>query len=191
MTAFEVLKDIVVPIASPLVAAIAIIYALRSEGLKLRLQRDHERSQMLDSIFTDALFARDQFNILIPLSTQGDIPAVHVQEFKATFDRIYNKLFSDYRAGEELTRKVRYDGQKSNIFLLLAELRSRVISMTPQGSVDPFIVFGINTLLYLYDADDSRREAYYEVIELMKNNDPEVYAALAIDMRTPSLNHAA
>ena len=165
MTFFELLKDIVVPFASPLVAALAIIFALRSEGRRLRIQKDHERSERHDSIFTDAQFARCQLHVLVRDSFLGTLPQAHVDEFQATIDRIYDKIFPDYRAGHELSSKVKFSTNDSSIFMLLAELRYGVISMDSENIPHPIIPFGLHTLLYLYDADDERRNENYNILE--------------------------
>lgn len=191
MTFFELLTEILVPVASPLVAAIAIVIAVRAEGRKIRLEHSTQRRQRMESIFTDALYARDLFTILTYQSQLGQMEHAHVAEFQLTIDRVFDKIFSDPEIGRRFYEDVAFECQHNNIFRLLAELRIRTAKMDPNRSLDLLMYFGVTTLLYLYDSDERRRHEVYKELEKVRDAEPALYSNLIVARNTKSLKISA
>ncbi len=185
MTFVELMTSVLVPIASPLVAAIAIVVAIRTEAHKMRLQRLNEHRQRINSIFTDFLYARDLFTILTYQAQLGGTNAAHVAELQVTAGRALDKIFSDPEVG--LYDQVQFTGDHNNIFRLLAELRIRIAGLEPGGKLDLLIYFGLTTLLYLYDSDQPRRDGLYAELEKARDTNPKLYENLMVDRNTKSL----
>lgn len=187
MTSLEFTTKVVVPLASPLIAAIAIVIAIRAEARKMRLQRVKEHRQRIDSIFTDCLYARDLLTIMAYQFAEGRMDPAHIAELQVTVERALEKIFSDPEAGYRLYDQVQFMGEHNNIFRLLAELRIRVSGLKPGSVLDHVIYFGLTTLLFLYDSDQPRREDLYAELEKLKKAKPELYENLMVDRNTKSL----
>jgi hypothetical protein len=186
------IKDVLVPVASPLVAAIAIVFAVRTESKKLRLAKLQEQRERVDSVFTDALYCSDLFKLLVyQFKHNGSVGLEHLADFQKSIERIFQKIFSSPEAGHQLYDQVRFLRTQNNSFLILAELRFRVSGMKTGQIPDIFIPFGLHTLLYLYDSNAARRNQYYEVLEEIRRGDPGLYDSLLVDRNTKSLNSSS
>lgn len=187
--------QIVIPVLSPFVAALALVIGLQKEIRLFRSQQKQERNQRAHSISTEVFWATAVAGLLASeLGAGNQLRPETLQELQASYLRIMERLRLEPEIGDYLRDRVKFTNPSRNtgrMFLILLE--AGICVAKPQVSRKDilFVYFALLTLTYLYETETQREFSdAYGAMELVCNSDPAFWGPFIIDRATPSLRGA-
>ncbi|HTW49451.1 MAG TPA: hypothetical protein VMD92_15970 [Acidobacteriaceae bacterium] len=184
--------QIVVPVLSPFVAAIALVVGLQKEIRLFRSQQNQERNQRAHSISTEVFWATAVAGLLVSEFASGHQQRPEtLKELHDSYLRIMERLRLEPEIGDYLRDRVKFTQPSKNtgrMFLILLEGGVRVAKPQVGRKDILFVYFTLLTLTYLYETEAQRKFSdAYAAIELIHSSEPEFWGPFLIDRATPSL----
>lgn len=178
---YQILKDFLVPLISPLIAAVALGSFLYQERRKSEVRRKHDVDIAVRSIYRDLLYLREAYQLLRLKQRANE--AIEPERRKLiidTADRIFGQLLTNPEIFEKYFVKAN-TGLKSNRFpLFLTELQIRLARIAAPDADGEVILFGIYLLLYLYDPDPIKANEHRAILQQISNTNPQLFGAFAV-----------
>jgi hypothetical protein len=180
----NILKDIVIPLASPLIAVVTLLLFLRQELAKVKIQREFKFDSLVKSIYIDLQYLRDMYQMYgLELKTNHAPSPGREDEIIAIAKRIYRKFFEEPGNFFQYFSMVEYNTPDNNLFLLLGEFKIRIDTLKGKNKFDDFILFSIYTLLYLYEEDGNLSEEHLKVINTIRESNSKLYSGFIVKKR--------
>jgi hypothetical protein len=177
-------KDIIVPVVSPLVAALTVLSALWAERRSRARIRQEELDAAATSLYRDVAYARELYQLLGLAIEMGEaVPPARLTEIQGALDRVYTVLFSQPRVYEHYFG--RKESMEKRLLLLLGDLRVRYQSLAPGQSFDQVILFDLYVLLSLYETDAALLEEHERTLDIIEESNPQLYAPFRIRPKRP------
>jgi hypothetical protein len=173
-------KDFVVPAVSPLVAALAIVAAIWKDRQARLDTRQDELARAATALFRDVALARQMYEILgLQLAQSESVESARWPETQAALDRVYAVLLGQPVVYDYYARALDKE-QRSQLVILLSELRVRYKSFTPRDGIDHFILFGIYSLLSLYETRPTERAEHSQCLDAIEASHVALYTPLRL-----------
>ena len=175
-------EKIVIPLMSATIAAVAIVFAVKSEGLKIRTQRAEELTRSTRSILARTLYCEGLVKLVMH-SGNDKLFETRLEDFKIKL----KSIIDDILISPEITLAIDSAYKmpdRSQLLLLLAEARARALSLDKNSKVDLIIYFALLTLQYLFDQDDESRNSAYMAMKKSAEED-ENLRGLLVPRREP------
>jgi hypothetical protein len=187
----DALTKNVVPVLSPLIAALAVLLGLRQEFRKLRTQQLEDQKQRAHAISGEVFSTLALSGLLsAEIGLNGKPNLDTLSEVRTGFGRIIEKLRTEPEFGDYLRDRVKFVEQSdsvSRMFLLLFEARRRIAVTNPAPTDVLFTHFALLTLGYLYETKTQReRSDIYGALQEICKASPQQYGLFLVDKSTPS-----
>jgi hypothetical protein len=149
MPIYEATKDILVPLLSPLVAALAIIFAVKQERQKLRAQHEHTLQGQVRAAERELLTLREMCQHMALQLRQGEpLAPERVAVYEESCGRLFKVFHDSPAAYDEFFSKRRPKIKEARLPLLITELETRMRQLRLSKELDTLVLFGLYLLLY-------------------------------------------
>jgi hypothetical protein len=177
-TFYELAKDIIIPILSPVLTALTILLFVWQEKKKANLQTKANLKFGADSVLRDLMFFREAYQLFGLMVVQKEpVTDERIKHLKDTFNKIQENLthnpdlFNEYLAD--------YSG-KNNLTLLLIELQVKINSLTKTSNIDNFILFGVYNFLFVFSNNPSQIAETKKILESIRQTNPDLYDSFIV-----------
>lgn len=174
MHLYGMLKDIVIPLISPLVAAVAIILAVKQERKKLIEQHEHSLQLQIKAAERELLALRELYQRLgIQISQGVGLAAEQLAVYHESVNRFFKVFHDSPAAYEKFFDKRSTKIRKNRLPLLIAELEIHMRQLKTRTNADPFVLFGLYLFLYARTDDEGAEEM--KILEGIYKKEPKLY----------------
>ena len=164
-----ILKDVIIPILSPLIAVLTLILFVRHERKKLELKRKEEINQIAKSIYRDLLYLREQWQLfgLGIITKKAESKEERIELLRKIFERIRKNIFEKPEIWETYFSNIKTRVKDNKIFLLLGEMEINFARKDLQ--YNDFILYAIYKLLSYWEKDKIKKEELDNIINVIEN----------------------
>jgi hypothetical protein len=179
VTVSPVLKDVIVPLVSPFVAAATAVAAWvlfdRQEKGKIEIKRKADFEDMLLSIRRDARRLGQMYEVFaLMLKLNEPIERARIDVLTEIAKRVRKELLNDPRIFNQYFLNAGPRMRKSGP-LLVDELQVRLLSSLAARKFDLFVLFGVDWLMYVHGADLDEMIDLWGAMEQIRNTNPKLY----------------
>ena len=164
-----ILKDVIIPLLSPLIAVLTLILFVWHERKKLELKSKEEVNQIAKSIYRDLLYLRDQWELFgaeIRLTEKPERKEERIELLRNIFERIRKNIFEKPEIWEIYFSDIKTKVKDNKIFLLLGEMEIDFARKNLQ--FNDFILYAIYKLLSLWEPDKNKKVELDNIINMIE-----------------------
>ena len=164
-----ILKDVIIPLLSPLIAVLTLILFVWHERKKLELKSKEEVNQIAKSIYRDLLYLREQWELfgLEKITQKEESKEERIELLRKIFERIRKNIFEKPEIWETYFSDIKTKVKDNKIFLLLGEME--IDFARKDFQYNDFILYAIYKLLYLWEKDRNKKEELDNTINMIEN----------------------
>ena len=181
VTFYELSKDIIIPILSPVLTALTILLFVWQEKKKADLQAKANLKFGADSILNDLMFFREAYQLFGLMVLHNEpITDERIKHLKDTFEKIQENLT---RNPDLYTEYLTDDSGKNNLTLLLIELQVKINSLTKVSTIDNFILFGVYNFIYIFENHATQITETKNILESIRQTNPTQYDPFIVNRK--------
>lgn len=176
MTPYEIIKDIIVPVSSPLIAALALITVVKQERYKIRAKQNFDLQRSVNAVEREVLLLREAYQLIgIQLKQGGTLESERIQTFEESSDRLFKVFHESPAVYDEYFAKNKSKLIKLRLPLLFSELQIKLRQVKTAKVIDPFILFALYLLLYARVSHGKDSEEI-QILNNISATDPKFYS---------------
>ncbi len=172
-TIYDILKDVVIPILSPMLAVITFLLFFWQEKKKASLQSKYQLDSGANSVLRDVILFREAYQLFsLSIQPTNNITNQHVLQLKELYSKLHNSITQNPDVFHVYIKKGYSDASKNNLPLLMIELQRKIASLTTSSKIDNFILFGTYTFLYLFESENELIFENKKIRKQIRDTDP-------------------
>ena len=180
---YDLTKDLVIPVASPIIAAAALIITIVIESKRIRKNQYKNLFLATAGLYRDLDWAWQQYKVRAgELELKQPTPPARVREIKDAWDRVFQRIFSDPATLEGFYQQY-LTNTKGNLMLLLSEVKVRLDKVGDDGAglEDHLLLLALHNLLWLCEKDEAKLAEHRQVMDLIVEQNPDLFGKLKVD----------
>ena len=181
---YAFVKDFVIPLVSPTLAAITLMLFVRNERKKLDIAAERKLADSAGAAYRDLSYFHAQYQVHALGLTQN-VPAdpKRIEVLQRTSKRIFDAFLGDPALYQRYFEGVTDPSWKNTIPYLLSEFEIHLASIDQRKSPDEFILFSVYYLLYLYEPDEAKAAEHLEIVNAIAARKPDFYGKFEVHRR--------
>ena len=179
----ECVTKILIPLISPLVAALALILAITSASNEIRTAQQRSQDYTIQLVAAPAFYAEQVWRGVVVSAESGLVDSSWIKEYKDTADRLCKAIHDDPTVNRLLYTEMELPNipqtSPSNGLVVVAYfcITSREISdggdLHQIKSKNHEIVFLIKLIRFFFEKDECNRKALYGELETIRDENPQ------------------
>jgi len=174
---YDIMKDIIVPVLSPLVAVLTLIFVAKQERKKIDSQRNHELQSAVNAAEREVFLMRESYEkIGLKIVSSEEVEPERIASFDESRERFFKQFHESPSLYEEYFSKNKPKLKLDRMTLLFAELEIKLKQVLTSTSIDNVILFALYILLYARkDEGDDQEEI--DILNMIYESSPDFYKA--------------
>ena len=174
---YELIKDIFVPILSPMIAIVTLILVAVKERDKIKIQKEQELESRINSLERELFSIRETYQLLgIKIQNNEEIEEQRNIIFRESFERFFSLINNSPFLYESYFSLKKKHIKPERLPLLLSELHARLCIFSQKPKIDHFILFSLYVLLYARKKEREDLEEIKIINDIFKVS-PELYSS--------------
>ena len=183
-TFYEILKDIIIPFLSPMLAVLTLLLFLWQEKKKASLQAKYQLNSGVNSVLRDAILFREAYELFgLSMHPTNSVTTQHIQQLQELYLKLHNSLTLNPDVFHTYFKTGYSTASKNNLPLLMVELQRKIASLTTNSSIDNFILFGSYTFLYLFETDNELITENKNIRKTIRETNPSFYDGFMVNRK--------
>lgn len=181
--AYDIFKDIIIPVLSFIVTALALILVIKLERAKNKLQAEDSLRSGVNAVLRDLIYFSNAYHLFsICITKNIPVTNLRIKQLKSLYAKLHKSLTENPDIFHQYIRDIKADNSNT-LTLLLVDMQLTVNSLTTKSRANNILTFGIFQLFYLFETDDKMIKENKQNRETVINTNPSDYDNLIVNRK--------